>query len=130
VGSGRWLTLAIGLGSWRSRFVLSFNLPFDINFNVFPFPPSKSKLIGDVLMKRQNAATWYIVFFSLLQLSLPIDATNHPALLGDARRTEKKSAKSNLEIIHAANSDRVAYWSKEHCCVNILAQEYPSLMLI
>jgi hypothetical protein len=89
VGSGRWLTLAIGLGPWRSRCVLSFNLPVDINFNVYPFPPSKSKLIGDVLLKRQNAATWYIVF-SLLQRALPIDATNHPALLGDARRTEKK----------------------------------------
>jgi hypothetical protein len=29
-------------------------------------------------------------FFSLLQRALPIDAPNHPALLGDARRTEKK----------------------------------------
>jgi hypothetical protein len=27
---------------------------------------------------------------------------------------KKKSAKSNLEIIHAANLDRVAYWRNEH----------------
>jgi hypothetical protein len=46
-------------------------------------------------MNRQNAETWYKVFFSLLQRALPIDAPNHPALLGDARRGEqkKKSAK-------------------------------------
>jgi hypothetical protein len=59
----------------------------------FRFPPSKSKFIGHVLMNRQNAVTWYTVFFSLLQRALPIDAPNHPALLGDAGRTEKKSAK-------------------------------------
>jgi hypothetical protein len=31
--------------------------------------------------------------------------------------------------MHAANSYRGAYWRKVHCCVNILAQEYPSLDL-
>jgi hypothetical protein len=31
--------------------------------------------------------------FSLLQHTLPIDAQNHPALIGDAQQTEKKSAK-------------------------------------
>jgi hypothetical protein len=78
-------------------------------FNVFPVPPIKSKLIGDVLRigKMRQLRT---CFFSLLQRALPIDAPNHPALLGDALRPQKKSAKLNLEIIAAANSDRVAYW--------------------
>jgi hypothetical protein len=31
-----------------------------------------------------------MVFFSSLYRALPIDAANHPASLGDARRTEKK----------------------------------------
>jgi hypothetical protein len=66
----------------RSRTVvievcLSFNLVVISNFNVFPFPPSKPKLIGDVPMNRQNVAAGCI-FFS-------IDALNHPASLGDAR---------------------------------------------
>ncbi len=46
------------------------------------------------------------------------------------RGEQKKSSKSNMEIIHVANSDRVVYWRKVHCCVNILAQEYPSWILI
>ncbi len=29
--------------------------------------------------------------------------------------------------MHASNPYRVAYWRKVHCCVNILAQKYPSL---
>jgi hypothetical protein len=33
------------------------------------------------------------MFFSFLQRALPIDAPNHPALLGDARGRGKKSAK-------------------------------------
>ncbi len=93
MGSGRWHTLAIGLGPRGDRdlFVVLFSCR--LHFNVFPFPPSKPKLIGNVLMNRHNAAPWYINFFSLLQRALPIDAPIHPALLGDARLTEKKSAK-------------------------------------
>ncbi len=68
------------------RFSINFAVVFD--FNVYPFPPSKPKLIGDVPMNRQNAAVH--IFFSLLYPAVPIDATNHPASLGDARRPEKK----------------------------------------
>ncbi len=64
--------------------LLAFNFCCCLYFNVFPFPPSKPKFIGDVLMNRQNAAARRI-FFSLLYRALPIDATNHPALVGDAR---------------------------------------------
>ncbi len=83
----------------RSRTVaievcLSFNLVVISNFNVFPFPPSKQKLIGDVPMNRQNAAVRRI-FFSLLYRALPIDAPNHPASLGDERQTEKKIKSGN-----------------------------------
>ncbi len=60
----------------------SFHFAFVFDFNLFPVPPSKAKSIGDVHTNRQNAATWYL-FFSLLQRALPIDAPNHPALLGD-----------------------------------------------
>ncbi len=42
---------------------LSFNLVVISNFNVFPFPPSKPKLIGDVPMNRQNAAARRNFFF-------------------------------------------------------------------
>jgi hypothetical protein len=51
-----------GPGKWQmSRTVaievcLSFNLVVIFNFNVFPFPPSKAKSIGDVPMNRENAA--------------------------------------------------------------------------
>jgi hypothetical protein len=40
-----------------------------------------------------------MVFFLFYNRALPIDAPNHPALLGDALRTEKKSAKKNLEFM-------------------------------
>ncbi len=84
----------------RSRTVaievcLSFSLAVISNFNVFPFPPSKPKLIGDVPMNRQNAAARRKFFFSLLYRALPIDAPNHPASLGDARQTEKKIKSGN-----------------------------------
>jgi hypothetical protein len=49
----------------RSRTV-AINLVAISNFNVFPFPPSKPKSIGDVPMNRQNAAARRIFFFSLL----------------------------------------------------------------
>jgi hypothetical protein len=38
-------------------------------FNVFPFPPSKPKLIGNVPMNRQNAAAWRIFFSSFVPRS-------------------------------------------------------------
>jgi hypothetical protein len=63
----------------------SFNFPVVFYFNLFPVPPSKAKSIGDVLTNRQNAATCYLFFFSILQRALPIDVPNRPALLGNAR---------------------------------------------
>jgi hypothetical protein len=45
---------------------LSFILVVISNFNVFPFPPSKPKLIGDVPMNRQNAAARRIFYFSFV----------------------------------------------------------------
>jgi hypothetical protein len=50
------------------------------NYGAFPFLQSKSKLIGDVLMNTQNA-----------YCTLPIDAPNHPALVGDGQQTAKKT---------------------------------------
>jgi hypothetical protein len=62
-----------------------FNFAVIFDLNLFPVPPSKANSIGDVLTNRQNAATWHLFFSSLLQRALPIDAPNHPALLGNAR---------------------------------------------
>ncbi len=53
----------MGRGPWRSRFVSLFNFAVVVDFSLFPIPPSKVKSIGDVLTKRQNAATWYLFFF-------------------------------------------------------------------
>jgi hypothetical protein len=55
--------LDIGLGPWRSRFVCCF-IFLSSSFKCFPFSPSKTNLLGDFLMNRQNAATWYMFFFS------------------------------------------------------------------
>ncbi len=41
----------------------SFNFAVVLDFQLFPVPPSKAKSIDDVLTNRQNAATWYMVFF-------------------------------------------------------------------
>jgi hypothetical protein len=67
--------------------VIEVCLPF--NFAVifqyiiyFWLPPSKAQFIGHVLMNRQNAAFGSMVFF-LLKRALPIDASNHLALVGD-----------------------------------------------
>jgi hypothetical protein len=40
-----------------------FNSAVVFDFQLFPVPPRKAKSIGDVLTNRQNAATWYTVFF-------------------------------------------------------------------
>ncbi len=45
---------------------LSFSLVVIYNFNIFPFLPSKLKLIGDVPMNRQNAAARRKFFFSFV----------------------------------------------------------------
>ncbi len=50
------------------RFSINFAVVFD-DFNVFPCPPSKPKLIGDVPMNRQNAAARRIFFFSFVPRS-------------------------------------------------------------
>ncbi len=47
---------------------LLFYFPVVLFLNIFPFPPSKSKLLGDFLMNRQNVATWYMSFFSFTKL--------------------------------------------------------------
>ncbi len=82
-------SVPIWLGPQRSRFVSLINFAVVFYFNVFPFLPSKPKLIGDVPMNRQNEAARRI-FFSLLYRPVPIDATNHPASLSDVRQPEKK----------------------------------------
>ncbi len=69
-------------------FSVNFAVVFD--FIYFRFRPSKAKWIGNGLPNRQKAAIRSMVFFSSLYRALPIDAANHPASLGDARRTEKK----------------------------------------
>jgi hypothetical protein len=68
--------------------LLAFNFCCYLYFNVFPFPPSKPILIGDVLMNRQNAAARR--FFSLF---CNAHCLVMHRLVGDARQTEKKSAK-------------------------------------
>ncbi len=45
-----WHMLTMGLGPWRSSFVYLLNL---LSSLISLFLPSKSKLIGDVLMGRQ-----------------------------------------------------------------------------
>jgi hypothetical protein len=62
VGSGRWHTFGIGIGSWRSMFFRLLIL-LSYLFYVFLFLPRKPKLIGDVPMNRQNAAARRIFFF-------------------------------------------------------------------
>ncbi len=43
--------------------LLDLNFAVVFIFNVFPFPPSKLKLIGDVLMNRQSVAARRIFIF-------------------------------------------------------------------
>ncbi len=72
--------------------LLSFNFAVVFIFMYFRFRQVIPKLIGNVLMNRQNAAA-RCIFFSLLKLAVPIEVPNHPALKGDALRTEKKIRK-------------------------------------
>jgi hypothetical protein len=48
---------------------LSCNFAVVSNFNALPFPPSKSKFIGDVLMNRQKASNMYLFLFSFITCS-------------------------------------------------------------
>ncbi len=68
-------------------FSVNFAVVFD--FMYFRFRPSKAKWIGNSLPNRRSAAIRSMFFFSLYR-ALPIDAPNHPAPLGAARRTEIK----------------------------------------
>jgi hypothetical protein len=52
--------------------LLSFNLADVFNLNVFPFPPSKPQILGDVPMSRQDAANCspghkYFMFFCVME---------------------------------------------------------------
>jgi len=51
----------MGLGHWRSMFFCILIFP-RLFVDVFPFPPSKVKLIGDVVMNRQHAAFLLFVY--------------------------------------------------------------------
>ncbi len=42
---------------------MSFNFSVVFNFNVFPFPPSKAKFLGDVPVNKQNAGNGSSQFF-------------------------------------------------------------------
>jgi hypothetical protein len=64
-GLGPWRSmfmLGSGLGPWRSMFSCVLICP-RLFVDVFPFPPCKAKLIGDGLMKRQNGAYCFMLFF-------------------------------------------------------------------
>ncbi len=93
----------------------SFNFPVVFYFNLFPVPPSIAKSIGDVLTTNGQLVTCF--FLSILQRALPIDASNRPALLGNARWTGKNYRRSKLRpccllaqgaspIIQKKNSNR------------------------
>jgi hypothetical protein len=46
------------------------------------------------------------------------------------RGEQKKNPINKIwKVCTQQNPYRVAYWRKVHCCVNILAQEYPSIDL-
>ncbi len=73
---------------------LPFNFTVVFDFMYFRFRPSKAKSIGNVRMTRQNAVLRFM-FFSPLLCALPIDALNHFALLGNARRVGNFRQKNN-----------------------------------
>jgi hypothetical protein len=50
-----------GSGFMAIEVCFSFNFAVVFDFNLFPVPTSIG--MGDVLTNRQNAATWYLVFF-------------------------------------------------------------------
>jgi hypothetical protein len=52
--TGRWQTLAIGLGPWRSRFLSRLFLMSSLILNYFRFHPSKPQFIGNDLMNGQK----------------------------------------------------------------------------
>jgi hypothetical protein len=70
---------------------LMFNFVVVIVSMYFHVHQVNQKLKGDVLINRQNAATRCMVFF--YNAHCLINAPNHPALVSNARRTEKKTMK-------------------------------------
>ncbi len=96
----------------------------------FCFRQVKSKLIGDVLTKKQNAATRCIVFFSLLKLALPIDTVSYCVSKRLAANRKKISEiklgnyrRSKFEPHHLLAQDASL---RQYVGA---AQEYPSLIL-
>jgi hypothetical protein len=115
-GSARWQMIAIGLLILLSSLILCISVS------------AKKNIINrQCPLSRRNGANCSMLFFLSYNahcLLTTIDAPNHTALLGDKRRTEKKSAKNNLKIIDAVNCNRIAYWRTKHRCVNKLEQGY------
>jgi hypothetical protein len=68
----------------------SFNFVVVFDLQIFPVPPSKAKFNRRCPHEKEKRGNLELVFFSLLQCALPIDAPNHPALLGDALGRGKK----------------------------------------
>jgi hypothetical protein len=73
-------------------FSLNFAVVFD--FNVFPFPPSKPKLIGDVPMNRQNAAARRLFLFLCCNAHCLLTQRiilRHKAMRGDQKKKNPRN---------------------------------------
>ncbi len=62
-GAEKMANVGNGSETMAVEVCFSFNFAVVFYFNLYPVLPSKAKSIGDVLMNRQNAATWYLFFF-------------------------------------------------------------------
>jgi hypothetical protein len=97
----------------------------------FRFRQVKSKLIGDVLMKKQKAATRCIIFFSLLKRALPIDTPYHTVLVDDKQRTEKGIREIKFGNYRRSKFEPHRLLAQDASLRQYVgaAQEYPSLIL-
>ncbi len=99
------------LEPWRSVCLLFYFLVSSISM-YFLFPPSKPKLIGDVLMNKAKRGNLVHRFFFTFESLTAYWCTESSCVSRRYAANRKKIFEINLEIIHAANSDRVAYWRR------------------
>jgi hypothetical protein len=104
------------------RFSINFAV-FD--FNAFPFPPSKPKLIGDVPMNRQNVAARRIFFFLFCTAQCLLTQRiilRHQAMRGDPEKKIRKIKFENYRRCKFGPQWPLPIGARMHRCVNKLAQ--------
>ncbi len=96
---------------------LPFNFAVAFDFYLFPFPPSKAKWKGNVLVNRQNAAIRSMVFSLFYDAHCLRTVSSCVSTVGNARRTEKNPRNKIAKLYTGNNNFSQNFRYLFECCL-------------